>query len=90
MAEIAPAKRPSSASENRMVPPCLSGREAEVLEELRFWVGLHERMPTMKDLCADLKIARGSLMRILNRLTRKGYLHQLPRGSLNYQLAEAG
>lgn len=60
-------------------------RHDEVLRYLRDKHLYLMRMPTAKDVEADLKISRGSLNRILQRLVKKGKLEKLPRYSLPYR-----
>jgi hypothetical protein len=44
------------------------------------------RMPTEKELLADVGMHRGTLQRILYRLTEKGELIRLPNGTLRFEL----
>lgn len=60
-------------------------RDPEVLEALRRSVEHRGRMPTEKELCDDIKIARGQLDRNIQRLVRHGKIRKLPRGTMRIE-----
>jgi DNA-binding MarR family transcriptional regulator len=62
-------------------------RDNEVLQALHLYFAEHGHMPTCKELSFSINIKRGQLSRNLNRLVRRGYLHELPLGTLRYALA---
>lgn len=65
-------------------------RDAEVLTALKWSLSERGRMPTMKELCHDVSITRGQVVRNLARLCDKGLLNKLPTGTLLLSLPSDG
>lgn len=63
-------------------------RDDDVLRGLRASLTLRGRMPTMKELCADIAITRGCVTRVIPRLIENGRLKAYPRGTLLLRIVE--
>ena len=65
-----------------VAPGEMRGRDAEVLGYFKAFVEKFGRMPTVKEMCADMPIKRGQLYRNLERLTLAGILKMNPVGTI--------
>lgn len=63
-------------------------RDDDVLHGLRESIRKRGRMPTMKELCYDIRIKRPVACRVINRLLKTNKLTADPRGTLPLHIVE--